>query len=231
MSSQNWKKYAVEFISIFIAVISAFALNNWNENRRDARAETKILIEIRNGLEKDINDVKENMTGHEQGVNACTYFRRVLREEETNVDTVRNYYYLLTRDFISIQNTSGYETLKSKGLELVQDDSLRTSIISLYEYDYNTLKKLEEEYHELQFQANYFQDINQFVAPHLEFDALGDITNLNLPLKLSQEEKQIFLSYLSKIEFNRRWILVYYEELKQKITQLRQEIEAELAQR
>ena len=212
-------------------MISAFALNNWNENRRDARAETKILIEIRNGLEKDINDVKENMTGHEQGVNACTYFRRVLREEETNVDTVRNYYYLLTRDFISIQNTSGYETLKSKGLELVQDDSLRTSIISLYEYDYNTLKKLEEEYHELQFQANYFQDINQFVAPHLEFDALGDITNLNLPLKLSQEEKQIFLSYLSKIEFNRRWILVYYEELKQKITQLRQEIEAELAQR
>ena len=42
-------KYTFEFLSIFIAVISAFALNNWNDNRRDRLAENKILTEIYNG--------------------------------------------------------------------------------------------------------------------------------------------------------------------------------------
>jgi heme O synthase-like polyprenyltransferase len=51
--SRNLRKYAFEFLSIFIAVIAAFALNNWNDNRKDRIAESKILTEISNGLELD----------------------------------------------------------------------------------------------------------------------------------------------------------------------------------
>ena len=64
----NWKKLGLEFLSIFIAVISAFALNNWNENRRDNEAANKILAEISNGLKKDIDDVRINKKGHEDGI-------------------------------------------------------------------------------------------------------------------------------------------------------------------
>ncbi len=39
----NLKKYTFEFLSIFIAVISAFGLNNWNDHRRDRVAELKIM--------------------------------------------------------------------------------------------------------------------------------------------------------------------------------------------
>jgi hypothetical protein len=78
------------------------------------------------------------------------FWRKVFTNEATNLDSVRQYYFLLTRDFVSIQSTSGYETLKSKGLELIKNDSLRTKIISLYEYDYKTLTQVEEEYNELQ---------------------------------------------------------------------------------
>ena len=51
------RKYAFEFVSIFIAVISAFALNNWNDHRKDREAEEKILIEIDKGLDKDLYDL------------------------------------------------------------------------------------------------------------------------------------------------------------------------------
>ena len=57
----NWKKRGGEFLSIFVAVISAFALNNWNDNRRDANSENKILVEISNGLEKDLVDIQLNV--------------------------------------------------------------------------------------------------------------------------------------------------------------------------
>lgn len=64
LKRQNWKRYILEFLSIFIAVISAFALNNWNDNRRDNKAASKILLEILNGLEKDDADVDMNLAGN-----------------------------------------------------------------------------------------------------------------------------------------------------------------------
>jgi hypothetical protein len=47
----NWKQYGFEFLSIFIAVIAAFALNSWGDERRDRLAEQKILLEIHRGSE------------------------------------------------------------------------------------------------------------------------------------------------------------------------------------
>ena len=113
-------------------------------------------------------------------------------------------------------------------MEIIQNDSLRTDIISLYEYDYKTLKTLEEEYYELQFQKNYYQEMNHLLAPHLQFDDQGIITGLEVPLDLSEEDRQIFLSYLWKIGLNRNWILGYYKTLEEKIVQLRQAITDEL---
>jgi hypothetical protein len=223
------KKYGFEFLSIFIAVIAAFALNNWNENRRDRLAESKILTEIASGLEKDMEDLKMNQVGHQGGLAANDYFRDLIAGEPVANDSFLIYYFNITRDFVSLQNTSGYETLKSKGLELITNDSLRRKIISLYEYSYNTLKKLEEEYHELQFQENYFQRMNDLLAPNLQINDQKYITGISTPLKLSEQDEKLLLSYLWKIEANRRFILQYYGVVEQEIEALQREIESELA--
>ena len=225
---KNWKKYTLEFLSIFIAVISAFALNNWNENRNNRNAESKILSEIRNGLEKDLEDIRLNVFGHQTGMKAANYFRELMANKPISKDSLMFHYFNLTRDFVSIQNTSGYETLKSKGLELIQNDSLRTKIISLYEYDYNTLRKLEEEYYELQFQENYFKEINNSISQNLQFNENKLITGISIPLKLNPGEEKILLTYLWKIQSNRNFILQYYSEVESKIKKLRMEIENEL---
>ena len=104
------------------------------------------------------------------GIKAANYFRDLIAKKPILQDSLIFHYFNLTRDFVSIQNISGYETLKSKGLELIENDSLRTNIISLYEYEYNTLRKLEEEYFELQFQENYFKEINYSISQNLEFN-------------------------------------------------------------
>ena len=229
MKKRNWKKYAFEFLSIFVAVISAFALNNWNDNRKDNIAESKILTEILNGLEKDESDIEINLIGHRQGINACKFWRSLIKDEPRSLDSLLQYYLALTRDFISIQNTSGYETLKSRGFELIDNDSLRTEIISLYEYDYQALRKFEEEYFELQFQENYYREINSAIAPYFSYDAKGNISSIKLPLQLSESERKILLSYLWKIQFNRRFVMAFYDEVKTKIDELQKEIGVELS--
>ncbi|MFK7748164.1 MAG: hypothetical protein AB8B65_07230 [Kordia sp.] len=54
---KNWKKYTFEFLSIFIAVISAFALNNWNENRNNRNAETTPPINYLIKIEFNANNL------------------------------------------------------------------------------------------------------------------------------------------------------------------------------
>lgn len=221
---EDWKKYSFEFLSIFIAVVAAFALNNWNDNRRDKNSESKILIEISNGLEKDLEDIRLNISGHKAGISACNYFRKKVAGNTTEPDSLMYNYFNLTRDFLSIQNVAGYETLKSKGLELIKNDSLRLKIISLYEYDFNTLRKLEEEYYELQFQENYFKEINQELAPNFVFDDNGNISGFDLPIKISENKKKELLLYLWKIQTNRVFILQLYSGIENKINEVRKNI-------
>jgi len=225
---KNWKNHGFEFLSIFIAVVSAFALNNWNENRRDAHTENKILTEISNGLEKDLDDIKLNVSGHKSGISACNYFRKAFAGKNIKADSLMFHYFNLTRDFVSIQNVAGYETLKSKGLELINNDSLRLKIISLYEYDYNTLRKLEEEYSEMQFQENYFKEINEELAPNFKIDSNGNITGIDLPLKIQENKRNKLLLYLWKIQSNRVFILQYYSGIEKKINKVRENINNEI---
>ena len=227
---KNWSKFLIEFISVFIAVVFAFALNNWNDNRKDNVAERKILSEISNGLKKDLDDIKLNVLGHEVGVKACKYWRRIININEFNQDSLQSYYLNLTRDFVSIQNKAGYETLKSKGLELIKNDSLRLEIISLYEYDYETLRKLGESYAEMQFQNNYYKDLNRIISPYFMFDEKGNIKSLELPIEINKIDKNTFLTYLWKIEMNRNFILYFYSEVEKKTKNLILNIETELNQ-
>jgi hypothetical protein len=226
--SENWTKYLIEFSSVFVAVVFAFALNNWNDNRKENIAETKILNEISNGLTKDLDDIKLNVLGHKEGINACKFWRNVVNNNDFSQDSLTMHYSNLTRDFISIQNMAGYETLKSRGLELIKNDSLRLEIISLYEYDYQSLMKFEESYGEMQFQNSYYRELNRIISPYFEFDSNGNISSIESPIILTKTDKNTFLSYLLKIEMNRMFILFYYNEIEKKTTGLIQHITREL---
>ena len=88
--------------------------------------------------------------------------------------------------------------------------------------------KLEESYNELQFQENYFHEINRIIAPKFEYNLKGEISGIELPLYFEKSERNILLSYLWKIKRNREFILKYYSEVEKKINQLSIEIEKEL---
>ncbi len=224
----NWKKYSFEFLSIFVAVISAFALNNWNDGRKSSIAEESILTEIYNGFGKDLADLDENYKGHLMGIRVADLFLNLINNKTTTIDSFEYLYTTLTRDFISIQNTSGYEALKSKGLELISNDSLRTKIISIYEFDYKILSKMEEEYEESQFFRNYFKGINDILSKHFVFNEENQMVGIEAPLKITEAEKKLLLTYILRIKRNRIFVTYYYSEVKKRIEQVRNDIKVEL---
>ena len=227
----HWGKFFVEFLSIFIAVLSAFALNNWNDNRKSRHAETNILKEVSNGFRLDSADVALNIMGHEYGVKAAIYFRKLIRNETIDIDSLAAYKRILIRDFISIQNTSGYESLKSQGLDIVTSDTLRLEIISMYEYNYKLIEKIEEQYAAQQFFERYSDRFNDAIASQIVFDEEGGIKSISLPLKLSSKEKNRLLLDLRAIEEDRRFTLRFYYTIAEQLESTRNLIDEELRQR
>lgn len=227
MHRKDLKIYAFEFLCIFIAVIAAFALNNWNDNRKERLAENKILREIANGMQKDIEDIDLNILGHNVGLNAIKYFRSYCLNKDVDLDSMKFYLANITRDFITVQNSSGYESLKSRGLEIVRNDSLRLKIISTYEYDFYILKMLEEQYAEMQFYANHAEGFHKAFDKYMLYNEEGGISGFS-KASLSEAEKKTLLGALWRIEGNRHFMLKYYYTIEKNLENLIAEIQGEI---
>ena len=222
----KYLKYAIgEIILVVIGILIALQINNWNENRKENIIENKILVEISKGLKEDLNDIKANMSAHRAGLKACEYYYNMLTNKEVKPDSINYYYGYLTRGYISIQNKSGYESLKSRGLEIIKDDSLRNNIIKLYEQDYPFIMKLEEQDPEGNFHDNYFKEINNHISPNLIFNNYGEIETIKLPLNVSEIEQKKMLSYLWKIKNDRIFILDTYSKVLENLMHLRSNLE------
>jgi len=170
-------------------------------------------------------DVRMNLAGHRNGMRVCDLLNRVVHGEQ--VDSIGILYKMVFRDYVSIQNRSGYEALRSNGLELVENDSLRTAIISLYDFNYEVIEKLEEDYEEMQYFGNYYERINDLLLPYMQIDSNGVILNINIEV-IAEEDKKFLLNQLFMIKGNREYTVLYYSETQKKIAELDEMIKEEL---
>lgn len=201
---KKWRKYLLEFLSIFLAVSFAFILDRWNDERKNSIAENKILEEIYNGLERDSLDIAYDEQYYKIAFRGIEYFNDLIDGQTIESDSLAVFYFFFARESIVVQNKSGYESLKSRGLETIKNDSLRRKIINLYEVTYELSRKFNEEYSEYKYMQNYFHDINAALAPNFEYDSTDNITGIKLPLKLDPKERSLLKSYLWKIAVGKK---------------------------
>ncbi len=228
MKKKYWKKYILEFLSVFIAVISAFMLNSWNENRGSAASEEKILREIKNGIELDLSDFNGNVRGHKFSLNSIQKIRSLINNKEVFQDSIPYAYNYLFNGYVPIINLSGYQSLKANGLKIIKDDTLRLEIITLYDYYYNIIEKIYND-DELRAFHNYYKPINNILHPYMSFNKNGNLVNIIIPpKKLPESQRKEMLSYLWRIEDNRKFKIGRYKLVISKMEMLKKNIENKL---
>jgi hypothetical protein len=226
LKSEKSSKFFLEMLSIFIAVTLAFGLSKWNENRNNANLEIKLLKEIYYGLEADSIDLAGNKLGHEMGLNVIKNIIPLLKKDTTfSINFYIDFNYIF-RTFLSIQNTSGYESLKAVGLDKVTNDTLLNQMVKLYEIDYEMVQKVEENYAENKFKELYYNRIMDIVMPHTT--AVKDslvFKNLN---RLDPVDLMRLKVYLSGIGSARSFNISIYEDTLKKLKSVKDNVKKEL---
>ena len=129
--------YAVgEILLIFAGITLAIWFSNWNEERQLVRLESKALADIAANLAANIDHINANIDEDNFRIAACERFKIALYQEDPWRDSLAEDLYQCrwwTSPFLS---SAAYESLKSRGTELISDSELRSAIVDLYEQTY-----------------------------------------------------------------------------------------------
>lgn len=213
----SWKKYLFETLSIFIAVISAFTLNNWNLNRRDANAEKQILKELKLAIKNDLRLIRHNTKGNTKAKQACDEFRKLIDNQPYEKDSIVDYFNEMFSDFPFTPNTTGYKGLESKGFDIIKDEFLRSEITYYYNYYFYVLEKAEIYEQQYQIFDNYFLRFTDIVSANLKFNQKNELISINQPVSMTNSQRQELYSYLWQMKKVRKEKLRVYNLLKSQL--------------
>ncbi|WP_430467616.1 DUF6090 family protein [Winogradskyella ouciana] len=148
MINQNRTKkyllYAIgEIILVVIGILIALQINNWNENRKQARYERELIIQLKKDLEFNIKDIELNIELQTLCIESCDILIDHINNKGVYQDSLLLHFGQSGLWTKAILNTGAYSTIKSKGLDVISDPELRELIFNIYEGDLVWVKQME----------------------------------------------------------------------------------------
>lgn len=210
-----FEKIAFTTIGLWLALF----INNWNDGRKQRRDERELLHELRTALRQDSGDVADTQRGFEYRLKGCRVVLDNLSDTATVTDSLCEYFQFLDGYSFLLANTGPYETLKSRGFELIQNDSLRLSVTTLYDVKYEAVLQLEKYY--TQFYANQLVPV---LLSELRRTDRG-LEPVDWP-RLRSDNR--FRQTLLVTQHNNEFLLQGYQNLALKINRLLRQLDREL---
>jgi hypothetical protein len=230
-----WRYAVGEVLLIFIGITLSLWFNEWDGDRKQRELELKTLREIKNEILLDTIDLNINLAGYREMIRSDTVFENFFMggmgsEKQPSVVPTGNDLAQLNNAFMITLQTSAYETLKARGIDLIGNDSLRLSIIRLYDFDYKVLESLENtgmmKDIRREMHPYFVRNIKMITRradghPHIVF-AVKDTTAL-------KNDDDFWTTFQQRKYLNRR-MLTEYIGVRDKISQLSRAIDREIDQ-
>ena len=151
-------KYLIEIVIIIIGILGAFALDSWGNQNKRLQTEREIIRQIFIELDDNLSDLENDYAVHRVAMNSHIRITQFLDGREINRDSLSADFYWATKDEYIFPNTSGYENLKSIGVDIIQNDTLRNLVSLIYSNNFPRLTKGK----------TLFPDIRNFLSPYYE---------------------------------------------------------------
>jgi hypothetical protein len=137
--------YAIgEIVLVMVGILLALGVNKWNQSQERSELEYKMLRELRTNLRADSLDHAENIRWYERAVQSALIINNALENRVPWHDSMSTHFGNIYTHGISTLNVSAYESLKTIGLDLISNDSIRIALTNLHSISYELMRKSEE---------------------------------------------------------------------------------------
>jgi hypothetical protein len=209
----KYLKYAIgEIILVVIGILIALQINNWNETQKANQKQILILTEL-------LNSINNNLRTYEIGLEPRLKLKKSgidslhasIIENKGIEDSIFIKFFKMSKQDVYFRFDNGpFEALKSSGLDLIRNDSLRTHINGTYtsslpaltlfgnEYYSENKSKIEELFYKLiGIKSNYLPDGTKHLVEYLKVD---DILNNEDFLWALRIEKDKYEGYTRRLK-------------------------------
>jgi len=134
--------YAIgEIALVVIGILIALQINNWNLQRQQKVLEKSTLREINFALYQDSIKIEQNIKQHFQVVEGANYLLQHISDKLPYTPELDSLFSQTYRPFFAyMYNTSAFDLLKERGLDIVSNESLRRNIGEYYTGAHSTIK-------------------------------------------------------------------------------------------
>jgi len=210
-----------EFVLIFLGILIALQVDNWNQNRQERKLETVLLNEMLDNLQDDLKTIVTDFNLHKTSLSSHQIVLAFLEGEEPWHDSLAAHFGYLNEGTIFNENMSAYESLKSIGIDLISNDSIRQHLTHLYSVRYDYILTMEQ-----LLQKQTMEIMNPAISEHLY---TIDFHEKAVPLDVAKIKASNGFRHAVKLDIKlSEYLLDSYVEAKQQIIKLVEEIEEEL---
>ncbi|MEL4454827.1 DUF6090 family protein [Lutimonas vermicola] len=141
--NRPWKyaRYAIgEIVLVVIGILIALQINTWKEEQKAKRVEFVMLTELKKNIEADIQEMDSTLISVNHRIRSSKIILKSFSNDNSYHDSLNSHFgWTMVYDNMYF-HTGAYESLKSSGSQLINDESLRFEISNYYDYSINRLK-------------------------------------------------------------------------------------------
>ena len=231
LSENKFSKYLIyaigEVFLVVIGILIALQINTWNENKLKTKKELFHLENILSSLQDDLdNQISPCIKKTKRQIRGFELLESgFYNNNNISNDSIKRLFFQYMAQWDLVLNTVAFDNLKSTGMDILSNDSIKTKLLTLYGLEYPYVKSLQAYYDKV-----HYDKVS--LSPSL--------TNIDWWDKLTDEDKQVlkndrrlFLgmkseayyslqNYLDELEYMKPISQELIENLKQEIKRLKE---------
>lgn len=206
LKQNNFTKYLLyaigEIVLVVIGILIALNINNWNGERKESKLELEILVGLSENVSNNTNMIKAMIRTDSMITVRNRVLLEVLQDPDAEYhDSLEVHFGGINRYDVFFPQRIAYETLRSKGFQIIKNDSIRNMIIELFDETYLLNTHITELKKDIHINSNPVLTKRLFTLESIgrktpvDFSALKNDTEFINTLAHITAENENFLTY------------------------------------
>ena len=209
LTENKFSKYLIyaigEIVLVVIGILIALQINNWNQSRINTQKEINHLKNILKNLNDDlVYKISPCIERTEIQIQAFELLETGLyTKKDISNDSIRQLFFQMLGQWDLILNTVAFENLKSSGMDILSNDSIKLELLTLYGKSYQYVKSLQDYYdqtHDERVSSWFFNNNVDMWERLTDQDKQKIISDKRLYGALKSEARYTLKKYLSELK-------------------------------